>query len=86
MSTDTNTINPIDREIQKANRRLDAIKLELIFLPRPDGRNHLRGLWSRRTDLDLPEGMSEEDAHAESLFLRQEAWNDQRAERAGVKA
>lgn len=81
-----NNNDPIDREIQKANRRLDAIAMELIFLPRPDGRNHLRGLWSKRGDLDLPEGMSEEDAHSEALFLRQEAWNEQRAERAGVKA
>lgn len=76
----------IDRLITLTNRRLDAIAMELVFLPRPDGKDHLRGLWSKRGDLELPEGMDEEDAHLESLFLRQEAWNESRIERAGVKA
>ena len=79
-------MDQIDFMINFANHRLDAISMELVFLPRPDGKNHLRGLWSRRSELDLPPGMDEEDAHSESLFLRQEAWNEQRAERAGVKA
>lgn len=81
--TDTNAI---DREIWASNRRLDAISMELVFLPRPDGRNHLRGLWAKRGDLDLPEGMTEEDAYSEALFAQREAWNDQRADRAGVLA
>ena len=80
------TDNATDREIWKANRRLDAIAMELIFLPRPDGKNHLRGMWAKRSELDLPPGMDEEDAHSESLFIQRKTWDEQRAERAGVKA
>jgi hypothetical protein len=76
----------IDRLITLTNRRLDAIAMELVFLPRPDGKDHLRGLWSKRADLELPEGVSEEDAHAEAEWLRRQAWNESRIDRAGVKA